>query len=148
MGTFMLDIYKGLFRAIKRGSKNGIISNAKPAYLIAIIDYINSGQSKNRFLCDDKKLKNLYENVLGEFNEVQKTPFNLPYLHLGGEPFYHIEWKSKDRPQPKSNSVPYCYLREHIEKAYLDNDLWIILQDSEVRASLRNFIISLYFKHE
>lgn len=37
---YALDIYRQMFASLKRGNYRGVFSNAKPIYLISLIDYL------------------------------------------------------------------------------------------------------------
>lgn len=143
--SLLLDTYTQLFLSMKRGGKNEIVSNAKPAYLLALINYIEDGYIVNDFKCTDINLRKHYDSIFEKYPWEKKAQLNLPYFHLKGKSFYEIKWKSDDRPSPRSHCLPYSYFEKYLDYAKLDDELWNILQDKGNREYLRDAIIKFYF---
>lgn len=76
------------------------------------------------------------------------TPFNMPFFHLNAEEYYHIKWKTKNEKPCQAQSPSSKYLRENIDYAYLDPELWDLLQDPLVRDEFRKAIINHYLKED
>ena len=61
-------------------------------------------------------------------------------FYLGSEDFYFIKGK-------KAHTTPSAkFLRENVEYACLDDDLWELMQDPETRNELRDAIIKHFIK--
>ncbi len=134
---------------ITRGNIRGVFSNAKPILLLAIIDEIAEGEIiGNRLPYTHEALKNKY-HALYSILETNKTvtPINKPFFHLCSEPFFHIGWKYGTTIPKQAMSPSDSFLREHIEYAALDYELWDLLQNAEVRNELRETIINHYIKN-
>lgn len=140
-----VNIFSELFSKITRGNFRGVFSNAKPIYLLSIIDLIQVKQD-NRFLLSDKILNGLYLDNLNQFDKSCKTALINPYFHLDSEPFYELIWKSDERPETNAHTPSAKYLRENLAYAKLDDDLWELLQVQENRDYLKQVIINRYLK--
>lgn len=146
--------YRDSLLKTKRGNNHGVFSNAKPIFLITIIDAIQEGLIiGNRIDFKNKDIENLYidnyRNCYGSKEELftvnrNVTPYNLPFFHLNAEPYYHIKWKEGIVPPKQSKSPSSRYLKEHIDYSYLDDDLWMLLQSPEVRYDFRNALIERF----
>lgn len=140
-----VKIFSELFSKITRGNYRGVFSNAKPIYLLSLIDLISVKQ-ENRFLLSDKILNEFYLVNLNQFDKSCKTALINPYFHLGSEPFYELVWKPDKRPETNSHTPSAKYLRDNLAYAKLDDDLWELLQVQENRDYLKQVIINRYLK--
>lgn len=148
--------YRDILLKTKRGNSHGIFSNAKPIFVITIIDAIHEGLIiGNRIDFKSKDIENLYienyRHYSGSEEElfrayIKVTPYNLPFYHLNAEPYYHIKWKEGVVPPKQAQSPSNRYLKEHIDYTYLDIDLWELLQSAEVRDDFRNALIERFIK--
>lgn len=91
------------------------------------------------------QLENIYNRLSAVYEPTIKTTlFYKPFFHLSKDTFYNLVWK-KDREPPKGCHTPSAkYIRENIAYAYLDPELWDLLQDAEVRSEFREAIINHY----
>lgn len=148
--------YKNIILNLKRGNYQGTFSNAKPIFVISLLDAIEQGfLSHNEIPFNSKRLIDIYSNNYRKerdksgliFRANSKiTPYNYPYFHMNAEPFYHIKWKD-GIIAPEQSSSPSCkYLKEHIDYAFLDEELWKLLQSSEVRYDLRKELEDKFIK--
>lgn len=142
---WLVKLYAEMFRKIKRGNFRGILSNAKPIYLLALIDYA-SQSNKNEFSFSDDKLKKVYNNQRDLLDKTCKTQFVNPFFHLDTESFYHLIWKGNSKPKTNSNTPTARYLREHLAYAKFDDELWELLKDEANREYLKETIIQTYLK--
>lgn len=148
--------YKSILLNTKRGNSHGIFSNAKPIFVITIIDAIQEGLIKeNRIDYKNSDIENIYidnyRHCSGSGEElfranIKVTPYNLPFFHLNAEPYYHIKWNEGVVPPKQAKSPSGRYLKENIEYSYLDEELWELLQSSEVRCEFKNALIERFIK--
>lgn len=141
--------YQAELLKIKRGNARGTLINAKPLYLLAIIEAINIGTlSSNIISYPCKTVEKLYNLMYVVHDPARKvSPFVLPYYHLIGETFYHIKWKGKPfETSPHAHSPSQKYIRSNVDYAYLDADLWNLLQDPAVREEYKKLIIDFYLR--
>ena len=113
--SLLSDTYKTTILKIKRGHNNGVVSNAKPILVLAIIEAIDEGiLLGNKINFPNDNLQELYATIYsrnyssdGIYRANAKfTPFNLPYFHLNAEEFYHIKWNAGVVP-PSSGSITF-----------------------------------------
>lgn len=143
MMNIALDMYRQMFVNLKRGNHKGVYSNAKPVFLISIIDYIIF-MDENKLTWEDKRFEELYYSNFSKLESSKPTPICKPFYFLSSENFYTIVWR--ESPNAKALISPSSKtLRDYSLYAKLDDDLWEMLQDSENREFLRSCIIKTYF---
>lgn len=140
--------YRGVLLETHRGNGRGIISNAKPYLLLSIICLIEKGDIiGNRIAFDNSKLLETYNSISKKYEpEKVVTPLLKPFFHLNREPYYYLKWKSAAKIPKQSTTPSAKFLRENVEYACLDDDLWDLLQDPETRNELRDAIIDYFIK--
>lgn len=142
MSNYALEIYCNMFISLKRGNHRGVVSNAKPIFLISMIEAIPF--IGNQFNVDNLWLKDFYKGNESYFSNM--TPFVAPFFHLNSEPFYHLKWKENVTPPSNSHTPSAKFLRENLLYAKLDDELWSLLQDAGNREYLKQAIIDQYLK--
>lgn len=60
MNTYVLDMYRQMFASLRRGNIKGVCSNAKPVFLLSIMDYITHLGNPNHFIWGNKNFENIY----------------------------------------------------------------------------------------
>lgn len=150
-------LYRDILLKTKRGNSHGVFSNAKPIFVITIIDAIHEGLiTGNHIDFKNKDIEDLYadnyrrcicsDNELFRANS-KVTPYNLPFFHLNAESYYHIKWKEGVVPPKQAESPSSRYLKENIDYTYIDNELWELLQFPEIRYDFRNALIEKFIKN-
>lgn len=136
--------YRDLIISTKCGNYKGKISIAKPVFLISLIDAINERIFlNNRLYFGNTKFEQIYDRNSNTF--YNKTLIMLPFYHLDTSDYYNIKWKKKYAGF--SHTPSHKYMFDNIEYAYLDNALWDLLQDKDVREELREDIIKFFMLH-
>lgn len=139
--------YKNVFISLKRGGYNGVLSNAKPLFYLAIFKGIEEGWIMGNRIKYDKHLEQVYLKFYEVYDSQSKpAPLFKPFYHSTGESFYSIHWKGFEMPEHKWHTPSAKYLRDHCEYAYFDDGLWELLQEPESREELRNTIINHYLR--
>ena len=112
-------------------------------HLITLIDYI--------LLCKDNKFKwgnkQFQEKYLCNYNMGENLiPTSLwkPFFYLSSEPFYSLVWRESP-PNKLLKSLSARLLKEYLDYAKLDDELWELLKDESNRLYLRDSIIKNYF---
>ena len=137
------DFYKTSLLRIRRGNYRGEISNAKPLYLISISILIDLKKlTENRIYFGEETLKIVYSSTCILFNN-NITPIVYPFYHLSSDEFYHLRWKGSPM---KYDTPDNKLIRENVEYAYFDDELWNLLQIKPVREEYREAIIRHYLK--
>lgn len=145
MTNYILEMYRNLFVSLKRGNYRGVVSNAKPIFLISLVDV--APFIKNEISVENKSLKNTYYNDNRKFfKDAAVTPMTAPYFHLNSESFYHLVWKDGVMPPSNSHTPSAKFLRENLLYAKLDDELWDLLQDRGNREYLKQSIVRRYLE--
>ena len=143
MTNFALELYRQMVTSLKRGNTKGVFSNAKPIFLLSIIDYIPQMKEKNQFKWEVKEWQRIYEDLYKKMENSKTTPFWKPFYYMSSEPFYSLKWETM--PTDKALKFPSGKtLKDHLAYAQLDAELWELLQEEENRAYLRQCIINTY----
>ena len=140
--------YQGVLLETHRGNGRGRISNAKPFLLLSIIKLIADGEIMgNRIQFDNCNLSKTYNAISKQYEpDIETTPLSKPFFHLNREPYYYLKWKP-NTIIPKQAVTPSAkFLRENVEYACLDDDLWELLQDKDTRNELREAIIQHFIR--
>ena len=139
--------YTNLILSTNRGYNKGIASNAKPMYLLAVMRGIEEGVLIGNKIIYDDTISNIYLEVCQE-HEPWRCPakFYKPYFHMKSEPYYYIKWKNGISMTNAMQTPSAKFLRENVEYACLDDDLWELLQDKDTRNELREAIIQHFIR--
>lgn len=140
--------YRDMLLAIHRGNSRTGFSNAKPFYILAIIKGIENGFIiGNNIRIDNLSLKDAYYSIFKEYAPNKDvTPLQKPYFHLNSEQFYQLKFKPGTTPPPQAKTPSVKFLREEVEYAALDEQLWDLLQDSVIREEYRQAIIRRFLQ--
>ncbi len=147
MNTLCIRYVSTNVASLRRGNIKGLYSNAKPVFLLSIIDYITHLENPNHFIWGDKNFENIYISNFKIYDCSAPTPFWKPFYYMSSEPFYNLIWQKPPneelirRPSGK-------LLKDHLSYAKLDDELWELLQDPENREYLRNCIINQYLSYK
>ena len=136
--NLLVDYYKTAFLSVKQCHAHGKPNMAKPILIISLIEAIEKGKIKeNKILFVDLLEHYTSESALNGWHN--KTSLQLPFYFMGSEPFWHLKWVAEP---VKTKSPSAKFIRENVEYAYLDNALWDLLQDAQVRGRLRDALMS------
>lgn len=136
--------YRDLIIFTQRGNYRGRISNAKPIFVVSLIEAIEKKVLlDNQLLWGDSEFEEIYYKYSKEYHN--RTRIILPFFHLDTSEYFHIKWRQKYYGSSHTPSIKF--MRDNVEYAYLDNTLWDILRDGEIRNLLKTEIIR-FFKLE
>ena len=77
--------YKNVFISLKRGGYNGVLSNAKPLFYLAIFKGIEEGWIMDNRIKYDKHLEQVYLKFYEVYDSQSKpAPFFKPFYHSTG----------------------------------------------------------------
>lgn len=135
--------YTNLILNIRQAKIRGEVILAKPVLLLAIIDGIESGIFTNNEFSLTEWLERRYVVLMMKYmrrSQFDKpTDISNPFWHLQSDGFWHLNYAGerigKDRTPSK------MWLKENVEYASFDDDLWLLLQDNVWRKKLRDYII-------
>lgn len=143
MGDIKVEIYRDILLQIKRGNHKGKTINAKPLFLVTIIELIDNGTiTSNRFPFDEL-LSKAFDAVQLKYNQ-QPSPLYYPFYYLTTQKIWHHKYRLDSTKKTQCPSAKF--IRENIEYAYLDNALWDLLQNPDTRNYLKEKIINAYLQ--
>lgn len=143
----LLSYYKTILNQTSCGNSRGVKVLAKPLFILALIESIERGKFiGNKLTFIPKEVEEIYKEICVRYNGYRKaTHIELPFFHLNKEPYFHLKFVSGIIPPPQAQSPSRAYLRDNIEYAYLDPNLWDLLQDSASREELKTALIDHFF---
>lgn len=135
-----IDLYHLMFLQIRRSViRGGTVVNAKPIFLLALIECIRRRVVENNVFCYGKPLNTIYYEIWSRFYpNILPTPICKPYFYLMHDGFWNIEWNNiKVLSSPTDKRM-----RENVKHGYLDNALYDLFQEENIRRDFENLIIS------
>lgn len=127
---------------IRQAKIRGEVIVAKPVLLLTIIDGIDAGVILANEVMLTEWLESRYVMLMQKHmlnSQFEKpTDISNPFWHLQSDGFWHLQFMEK--PQ-KGTTPSKHWLKENISFAYLDDDLWLLLQEKEWRPKLRDYIV-------
>lgn len=147
--NMLLSTYCDMILSTKMGNWQGQISVSKILYLISIFEAIECQHLLNNEISIEnvfvrKKFGQLYEQQYGNNKGYGAQFYIRPFFHLGSSEYYHLVWKSNDRPAITNHTPSEKYLKKNLLYAKLDDELWELLQDAENREYIRRNIITRF----
>lgn len=135
--------YTNRIMNIRQAKIHGEVIVAKPVLLLAIIDGIeNQIFTCNRFAINDW-LEDQYYALMSKYARPSQfddlTGIEKPFWHLETDEFWHLQYSGERLRKTRTPSK--AWLRDNIEFAYFDEDLWILLQNKVWRQKLRDYIV-------
>ncbi len=116
----------------------------KPFLLLSVLDGIDEGWIRdNKILLDTELIEHFNRYWETIMSSEKKTTIALPYFHLGNESFWSLIYKIGI--EPIINSPSSGSLQKKVHYATLDEDLYLYVQDTSKRTTLRNQLIHHYF---
>lgn len=138
--ALQVSYYKDALVSIHVAKLRGVENIAKPVLMLAIFEGIADGSIIGNRIVYNDKLANDYKRIYLEFRKPPITLPVYPYYYLHSDTFYHV----KGDTSRKTPSVKY--LKENVEYAALDEELWDLLQDSAIREEYRQAIIRRFLQ--
>jgi putative restriction endonuclease len=142
----MTDIaeYSKIFAELNVSRSEALgIANHKPILILTVIDLIARGIITNNQITVSDELINTFDkywDVIG--TKTRKGGLHYPFYHLQNEGFWHIVFKPDyDNLRPTTTNK----LKVSVEYAYLNNDLFNLLQSENSREELVESLISAWF---
>ena len=137
-----IDLYRVMLLQMRRSViAGGVVINAKPVFVLTLIDVIESGLVSSNHFPYTKDLADAYQKRwINHITNMAPTPICKPFFHLTNDQFWHIQWKEPVSFTSSSDKK----MRDYVEYGYLDNALWDLLQDQENRDSYRKEIVNYF----
>ena len=139
MNQILVSFYKDAFCSLHCSIYKGKLNIAKPLLLLSILELIGDGMQSNRI--EIKKIKEKYEELQKQY--AATTPYQYPLYFLENEDFFHLKWKEA---RIKTHTPSAKLIRDNIEYAFLDNALWDLLQDQQMREFFQTLVVNNFLK--
>lgn len=134
------EFYLNSILSVKQSVYNGSPNMAKPLLILCIIECIdNRTLLDNRIILDS--LCPVYERIQCRYKITRLGKIAYPFYYLVSESFYHLRWKEHYIKSTPSNK----FLNENVNYAFLDDELWNILQNDAVRNEFKKAIEDKFF---
>lgn len=134
--------YAKLIMNIKQAKIHGEVIVAKPVLLLAIIDGIGDEEFLVNEIMLTEWLESRYLMLMNKYmqNSQFEKPADIsnPFWHLQSDGFWHLQFVDELQ---KGTTPSKRWLKENVSYAYLNNDLWLLLQNKVWRMKLRDYII-------
>lgn len=140
--SYQIDLYRIMFLRIKRSVVKGrVIVNAKPIFLLTLIDMIADKKIVNNEVYFNQELE---ERYIAKYNELlpneKATPLYRPFYHLINDEFWHLNFTN----EVTAESLTEKRLRENVRCGCFDNALWDLLQEENNRSFYSKLLIDNY----
>ncbi|AVH68620.1 HNH endonuclease [Nostoc sp. 'Peltigera membranacea cyanobiont' N6] len=119
----------------------------KPILLLSIIEMITTGQIVRKQIPLSAELIATFLKLWSHLEPLRKPDIGLPFYHLTSDGFWHFEMKLgfESLIAAKVKIRTPSTIRQTVEYAYLDDELWSLLQNSESRSFLTHVLIDSWF---
>lgn len=126
--------------------KGGVAPN-KPILLLSVIELLSQKQLRKNQIPLTAELIATFLKLWSHLEPVRKPDIGLPFFHLTSDGFWHYQMKpgleSMMAASVKIRTVNA--IRQTVEYAYLDEELWEILQYPQERSVLTQVLIDSWF---
>lgn len=128
----------------------------KPLLMLSVIDLIETGAITSNHIYYTRQLESQFHHNwirYVAYLEGHSARPATPFFHLSFEPFWHLQLNANCQNTIKELANARVYMnpekmKEAIDCAIIDPDLFDLLQDSLVRAKFRVLLIKHYFDLE
>jgi putative restriction endonuclease len=121
----------------------------KPILLLAVLEGIESGLIVENRITITPELIAIFQNIWLKLvpHEGWQPRFYLPFFHLTGDKFWHLETVDGAKVALTNLYSPKSVvsLQNSVAFAWLDEPLWKAFADPTQRAEIRAFLLSYYF---
>lgn len=149
-GNKDLGYYKDCFSSLHTMKKAGKHAPHKALLLLSVIDLIERGIITDSHIPLSEELIKQFKlntkELLGDSILFQPT-INYPYYHLHSEPFWRLVSEANCKIEGITN-YSLANLRKNIAYAQIDDELFNLLKDQNVRAKLRVVLIATYLNNQ
>ncbi|MDF0556393.1 HNH endonuclease [Kamptonema sp. UHCC 0994] len=130
-------------------SRSAGLAPNKPVLLLAVIGLIQRGDIQHNQIYLSPELIAAFLKLWGDLEINRKADIGLPFFHLKYNKFWHFKAKPGyelvESSQNKVKVRSISAIRQTIDYAYLDSELWKLLQHPESRNQLLLTLIDAWF---
>lgn len=132
--------YEEEIKSLKQNKLHGAVNIAKPVLVLAVTQLIDDGLLQDNVILLTKGLEDRYTKLYEQYDRTGKiTRIDYPFYFMLNDRFWNIKWIGE--PKEHENAPWRKFMKEHVEYAYLDEDLWCLLQNDGCRHRLMDYII-------
>lgn len=144
--TKNLAYYVNKFANLRVSRSSGVAPN-KPILLLSIIEMISRGEIRQNQIPLSAELIATFLKLWSHLEPVRKPDIGLPFYHLTSDGFWHYQMKLgfESLIAAKIKIRTPSTIRETVEYAYLDVELWTFLQNPQDRTVLTHVLINSWF---
>ena len=144
--TKNLAYYVNKFANLRVSRSSGVARN-KPILLLSIIEMISQGQVRRNQIPLSAELIATFLKLWSHLEPLRKPDIGLPFYHLTSDGFWHFQMKLgfESLIAAKVKIRTPSTIRETVEYAYLDGELWTLLQNQSDRTVLSHTLINSWF---
>ena len=126
----------------------GVAPN-QPILLLAVIELIHRGDIQHNQIYLSPELIATFQKLWSDLEINRKCDIGMPFFHLKSNGFWHFKAKPGfefiESKQSKVKVRSLCSLRQAVDYAYLDAELFALLQHPESRSRLSLTLINAWF---
>ena len=141
--------YTSRIQSIRQAKIKGEVIVAKPVLLLSIIDSIEANEIGPNRIRLTMRLEDRYYALMRKYARGSQfdnpTKIETPFWHLQSDGFWHLS--GIEMPESMSATASRKYIDENVDYAYLDEELWLMLQNAAMRIRLREYIIEHKLPH-
>lgn len=144
-----ISFYLSCFVNLSTGVHNGKRLPHKAVLLLCMMRLIEKGIIKENKICLDGVIANAFTETWEAYMPEQKVPSVwIPFWYMKSEAFWHFKACSDDNML--KNMLRFCghpsvgQMRQVIKYAYIDEQLFLLIQDKSKRTSLIDALVKTY----
>lgn len=145
-----LDFYAKKLAKLRVDRSKGVAPH-KPILLLSVINFFERDSIKDNRIFLTAELISTFKRFWHQLGtERHNSDIALPFYHLTGDEFWHLQAKPGEESIIKSKIRLRTVqkLRQYVFYAYLDDELFALLLDPISRASLVNVIVENWFPYK
>lgn len=143
--------YVEFFRNLSTGVQNGIKLPHKAVLLISILTLVDNGTITENKIPLDKTIANAFASTWGDYLHNTKTPSVwIPFWYMKSEPFWHFKALADENILQNllcfAGHPSVGQMRNVIKYAYVDEQLFSLMQERDERQKLKVALIETYLR--
>jgi putative restriction endonuclease len=144
-----INFYINKFNNLRVSRSHGIAPN-KPILLLSVIKMMGLGLLHNNEIPLSGELIATFLNLWSHLEPIRNPDIGLPFYHLISDRFWHYQMKPGFELLLTTKAqirTPHT-IRQTVDYAYLDPELWSLLQNAETRNVLTHILIDKWFPNK
>lgn len=144
-----LNFYIRKFAKLKVNKRNGISAPHKPILLLSVLELIEQNKIQNNQIYLTPELIATFLKYWSNLVTTNhQSNIALPFFHLTGDKFWHLAPNMSYEGSISSIKPSLSALRNAVRCAYLDNELFDLIEKTNSRFQLVNILIQTWFPNQ